>query len=205
MPNVKIALWDLGNVVVRWEPETILELCRCDAEQTDFLRREFLGHTDWLKLDQGLITEREFAGRLIEQSTLSRAQVLRCFDVVRESLTDLSPSIEMIQQMHNAGIPMYVLSNMSLDNASYLREREYFQYFDGVMISAEENLNKPDPELFKRLLNKFSLQAEDVYFIDDSQPNIETALSLGFSAQHFHRTPHCYQEIRRVFQLPDGG
>lgn len=202
MPEPKIALWDLGNVIVRWEPETILSNFNYSEDQTDYLRRELLGHADWLKLDQGLISEQQFADRLSIDSSLSMSQIQRCFDVVRESLVDIPESVTVVEQMRDAAIPMYVLSNMSNINAKYLRERDYFQWFDGVMISAEEKLIKPDLSLFQRVLSKYSLRAADVYFIDDSLPNIEAAESLGIQAQHFHRTERCYRQIRNVFNLP---
>lgn len=198
----KVVLWDLGNVVVRWEPETILSNFKYGPDQTDFLRREMLGHNDWLKLDQGLITEQQFADRLINESSLTMSEILRCFDVVRESLIDIHESVRLIEQMHDANIPMYVLSNMSTANASYLRQRDYFEKFDGVVISAEEKLIKPDASLFQRVLDKFELRADDIYFIDDSEANIITAESLGFYAQHFHRSAACYRKIREVFDLP---
>ena len=197
-----VALWDLGNVVVRWEPETILTNFNCTAAETDFLRRELLGHDDWLRLDQGLITEQQFAERICAISSMSMAKVLGCFDVVRASLIDIPESVKLIRQMHDAQIPMYVLSNMSQENADMLKQREYFQCFDGVMISAEEKLIKPDPALFERVLNKYALNAGDLYFIDDSQPNIDTARSLGFKARQFHRSSDCYRQIRKEFGLP---
>ncbi|MEM7256860.1 MAG: HAD family phosphatase [Pseudomonadota bacterium] len=201
MSRPVIALWDLGNVVVRWDPEVILENFNFDAEPTAFLRHELLGHQDWLRLDQGLITEQQFAERLVSESSLSASQVQHCFDVIRESLTDIPESVELIEQMYSAGISMYVLSNMPLINAGYLRQRPYFKYFDGVVISAEEKLIKPDPALFQRVLDKHSLRAQDLYFIDDSLPNIETAKAAGMHAQHFHRTAECYRQIRQVFAL----
>lgn len=196
-----IALWDLGNVVVRWEPQSILERFGHNTFDTEFLRRELLEHRDWLNLDQGLISEQQFAERLVQQSNLTESQIYRCFDVVRESLIDIPESVAMIEQMHRAGIAMYVLSNMSLKNASYLRQRAYFKYFTGVVISAEEQLIKPDPSLYQRVLDKHSLQAKELYFIDDSLPNVEAARAAGMQAQHFHRKPECYTQIRRVFGL----
>jgi HAD superfamily hydrolase (TIGR01509 family) len=203
MKNVKIALWDLGNVLVRWEPETILSRFGLEAELTEYLRGQLLGHDDWLKLDQGLTTEAKVAERLSRESGLAMPQIERCFDIVRESLTDIPESVELIRQMRDAGIPMFVLSNMSDVNAHYLRGRDYFQWFDGVVISAEEKLIKPDPTLFQRVLDRYSLQAQDVYFIDDSAENIRSAANLGFKAQQFHRRPGCYQRIRQAFALPD--
>lgn len=196
-----IALWDLGNVVIRWEPETVLQMFGYDEEQTAYLRSGLLGHPDWLDLDRGVTTENAIATRLVKESSLSMEQAVRCFDVVRDSMIDLPQSVQVLQDMKAAGIPMFVLSNMPLVNAEYLRQRDYFSLFDGVVISAEEKLMKPEPELFKLVLDRFELTAADVYFIDDSLPNIEAARSLGMAAQHFHRTDQCYNTLREAFNL----
>lgn len=196
-----IALWDLGNVVIRWEPETVLQMFAYDQEQTDYLRTGLLGHPDWLALDRGVTTEALVAERLVKESSLSMEQALRCFDVVRESMIDLPPSLQVLQEMKTAGITMFVLSNMPLANSEYLRQRDYFKLFDGVVISGEEKLLKPEPEIFELVLDRFNLNAADVYFIDDSLPNIEAARSLGMQAQHFHRTDQCYATLREVFKL----
>lgn len=196
-----IALWDLGNVVVRWEPETILRMLDYTPEQTDYLRTELLGHPDWLALDRGTTSEAAVAERLADESSLSLEQSLRCFDVVRESLIDLPTSIDTLHTMKRAGIPMYVLSNMSLVNAEYLKRREYFSLFDGILISAEEQMIKPEIEIFTTVLNRYQLDPKEVYFIDDSLPNIEAAQSLGMQALHFHRSDRCYQTVREAFAL----
>lgn len=196
-----IALWDLGNVVVQWEPETILQMLDYTPEQTDYLRKELFGHDDWLELDRGTTTEAAVAKRLVSESDLSIEQALRCFDVVRESLVDLPESIDVLHAMKRAGIPMYVLSNMSLLNAEFLKRRGYFELFEEVLISAEEQLIKPEIDIFNLVLQRFQLSPSEVYFIDDSLPNIMAAQSLGIQAQHFHRSTECYQTVRQAFGI----
>lgn len=197
-----IALWDLGNVLVQWEPELIYPAFKVSPPQTEYLRTNLLEHPDWLRLDQGLTTEAEVAIKISNESSLSIDEAHRCFDVIRHSLTDIAASVDLLQLMKAAGIPMYVLSNMSNENAAYLRSRDYFSLFDGVVISAEEKLIKPDPALFRRVLSRYSLNANEVCFIDDSMPNIVAAREVGMQALHFKRSDDCYRSIREVFQLP---
>jgi HAD superfamily hydrolase (TIGR01509 family) len=196
-----IALWDLGNVLVQWEPELIYPAFNVSAVHTQYLRSELLEHPDWLRLDQGLTTEQEVAARISSETELSHDDAQRCFDVIRNSLVNIDASVAMLSQMKAAGVPMYVLSNMSNENAAYLRTREYFSLFDDVVISAEEKLIKPDPALFELVLKRYRLNAEEVYFIDDSMPNIVAARELGMQALHFKRSDDCYRQIREAFKL----
>ena len=90
---------------------------------------------------------------------------------------------------------------MSLVNAKYLRQRAYFQLFDGIVISAEEKLIKPDTALFQLLLDRYQLDPTKMVFMDDSLPNITAAESLGMHGVHFEATSECYTKIKRYFKL----
>ncbi|OED39088.1 hypothetical protein AB833_16215 [Chromatiales bacterium (ex Bugula neritina AB1)] len=196
-----IALWDLGNVVVNWDPEGILKSLEFTESQTDYVRHQLLGHPDWLDIDRGVKTEDSVAARLLAESDLTIEQILFCFDTIRNSLQDIPRTIDMIRQIKVTGVPMYVLSNMGERNYQYLKPREYFTWFDGVVISAHEKLIKPEQELFELVLERYSLTASEVFFVDDSLPNIEAARSVGMQALHFKRSEACYQAISEAFDL----
>ncbi len=196
-----IVLWDLGNVVVEWEPEKILRNMQYPERETAMVREQLLTHQDWLDLDRGVTTEDEVTSRLLSRTPLTKAQIHRCFEVIRHSLIDIDPTVALLREVHRSGIPMYVLSNMSLVNAAYLRQREYFKLFDGVIISAEEKLIKPEAALFQRTIDRFRLPAAETLFVDDSLPNIEMARELGLQTHHFLRTDHCYRTIRNKLGL----
>lgn len=201
MKNNKVVLWDLGNVVVKWSPETILLRLDYSLHETAYLRESLFRHSDWLDLDRGTKTEAQVAQRLVNESDLSTEQAMRCFDVVRETLVDIERSVETINLLAKHNIPMYVLSNMSLPNAEYLRKRPYFDKFNGVVISAEEKLNKPETEIFERVLSRYSLQAENLLFIDDTVENIQSARQLGMDTLHFVGSDKCYARIRQYAGL----
>lgn len=194
-----IALWDLGNVVVEWNPDKILQMTNLPAKKTEQLREQLFGSELWLDLDRGITDEATVASAVASLSDLQADELSRCFDVVRESLVDFPKTVALIEEMHSAGIPLYILSNMSEDNARYLRTRPYFDLFNGIVISANEKLIKPDPALFQIVLRRFDLTAQNIVFIDDSQPNIDTAEALGMHGVHFKATDHCYTRVRSFF------
>ncbi len=196
-----IALWDLGNVVVQWNPEKILSRLQLSADKKAVVKSALFESNLWLDLDRGVTTEPEVAALLSAESSLSTDEVVHCFDTVRESLVNFPRSVELINQMKEADIPMYVLSNMSAVNAGYLRSREYFTLFQGIVISAEEKLIKPDATLFQVVLDRFGLDANEMVFIDDSLPNIEVAQLLGMQTVHFKASDKCYADIRKYFNL----
>ena len=195
-----VALWDLGNVVVQWNPARIREMTGLPEAKTDVFKSRYFEDL-WLELDRGTTDEREVANKVAAETELSKVEVDLYFAAVRESLVDFTESIDLIRQMKDQGIKMYVLSNMSLVNAKYLRQRAYFQLFDGIVISAEEKLIKPDTALFQLLLDRYQLDPTKMVFMDDSLPNITAAESLGMHGVHFTATSECYTKIKRYFKL----
>lgn len=91
----------------------------------------------------------------------------------------------LIRELKSRGYGIYLLSNASL------RLREYFERipgsdcFDGLMVSAEEKLLKPEHEIFEALYARFHLKPEECFFIDDSPANVEGALRTGMPATVF--------------------
>jgi len=194
-----IALWDLGNVVVQWNPDKILRMIDLPPDKAEPVRALLQGGKLWLDLDRGVTDEETVAATIAAQSGLEKTELFRCFDIVRESLVDFEASIALLHEMKSAGIPLYVLSNMSQVNAAFLRQRPYFKLFDGVVISAEEKLIKPDPALFQVVLDRYHLAAEEIVFIDDGELNIKAAQSLGMHGVHFKATDECYASVRGYF------
>ena len=76
---------------------------------------------------------------------------------------------------------MYYLSNIPQDVLDLLRDRGVLDGFDGGVASCEVHVNKPDPKIYKALLDKYSLKAEECVFIDDRLENVQAAFALGFA------------------------
>ena len=194
-----IALWDLGNVVVQWNPDRILQMLSLPPDKSAVLEDLLSGGSRWLELDRGVTDEAKVAEQIAAESSLEVDEMLQCFDTVRESLVDFPKSIELIGEMKASGIRQYVLSNMSALNYEYLRLRPYFDLFDGIVISATEKLIKPDTALFQLVLDRYKLEASQMVFIDDSLPNIEAAMSIGMNGVHFKASDDCYARVRSYF------
>lgn len=198
-----ISLWDLGNVMVSWDPERILASLDGSAAEIALLRDELLLHDDWQRLDQGTLQEVEVVQRLTHEVGIAPEKVAQCLRQTRESLLNINASVQLLEQVKAAGQRAYCLSNMSHNTYDHLRDRHFFEFFDGIVISAQERLIKPDPAIFELVLERFELRAADVLFIDDSEPNIASATALGIDCVHFKRSAACYQTIRQKLSLPD--
>jgi 2-haloacid dehalogenase len=82
--------------------------------------------------------------------------------------------------------PVYGLTNWSAETFPVALERfDFFQVFDGIVVSGTERLVKPDKAIFQLILDRYQLKAESALFIDDNIKNIRAAEEMGFQAIQF--------------------
>jgi len=95
-------------------------------------------------------------------------------------------TLELLRELHQQDVPLYALSNWSAEKFPMAEEMfPWLQWFDGVVVSGRVKLVKPDASIFRHLLDNYSLAPEDIFFIDDHEPNIVGAHALGIYAHHF--------------------
>ena len=107
---------------------------------------------------------------------------------------DIPGTVEVLAELRAAGVPLYALTNWSAETFAITRGRfEFLEWFDGLLVSGEERVTKPDPAIFQLLLDRFGLDPTATVFVDDSEANVAAARRLGFDAIRF--TGH--EELRR--------
>ena len=95
-------------------------------------------------------------------------------------------SVRILRQLYEQGHPLYGLSNFnSAKFASIKPQYPFFEFFDAIVLSGDAGVVKPNPKIFEILLEWIDRGASECIFIDDSFPNVQSALALGFDAIHF--------------------
>ena len=195
-PPITAVVFDLGNVLVQWDPRFLYrQLLDTDDEVEAFLAE--VCTPEWNEAqDRGRPWAEgiaEAVDRHPEHEALIRAFHDR-WDEMCPGLVEGTP--ELVAELADAGIPLYALSNWSLETFERVRHRFHFlDRFDGLVISAAERLVKPDPAIFELLLERYALSAERTVFIDDSPRNVEAAASLGFVSLPFTGAPRLRRDL----------
>lgn len=91
------------------------------------------------------------------------------------------------RELLERGFRLYILSNAGFSFHKFSYKIKHIDRFSGIMVSAEERLMKPDPAIYRRLCDRFSLEASQCLFIDDLPRNIEGARSAGLNG-------YCFQD-----------
>lgn len=195
-------IFDLGGVVLEWNPDRILEGYYTDAESRSLLKSTLFGHADWGEFDRGGLDETQLVARARQRSGRSMAEVEGLLRAARESLRLKADTLSLIEQLAARNVPLYCLSNMPASTWAYLLERySFWPIFRGIVISAEILLKKPDRACFEYLLHRYALEARQTVFIDDSMPNVESARSLGLHALHFQDARQCAASLEALLDV----
>jgi HAD superfamily hydrolase (TIGR01509 family) len=182
----KAVIWDIGNVMVRWDPRTLYSKIFPDpAERERFLTS--VCTMDWhLAHDLG-VTFAANRAPLLKRHPEHAAAIHAWEDRWWEMFSGPIPETEAaIEALHAAGVPQYGLSNMSdevLDGICALSPA--FGRLKDIVISAETAIMKPDPRIYRQACERFGLAPDEAFFVDDSEKNIAGARALGFHVHHF--------------------
>jgi 2-haloacid dehalogenase len=112
-------------------------------------------------------------------------------------------TVEVLATLKQRGVPVYGLSNWSAETFPPQRERfPFLSWFEDIVISGEVGLIKPDPRIFRMLLERNGIAPETAVYIDDVARNAAAATALGIHGIHFHSPAQLRFELAQVGLLP---
>ena len=182
----KAVIWDIGNVMVRWDPRTLYSKVFPDpAERERFLTS--VCTMDWhLRHDLGVTFAENRAPlleRFPEHAEHIHAWEQRWWEMFSGPIPETEAAIEALAAR---GVPQYGLSNMShevIEGITALSPA--FAHLKDIVISAETAIMKPDRRIYDQACQRFGLEPADAFFVDDSEKNVAGARALGFHTHHF--------------------
>lgn len=189
-------IFDFGNVLVQWHPETIYtEFFGDEAKAWWFLRH--VADATWRnRIDAGESQEaciNELKARQPEYADAIELYRSRWY----EMLTGEVPGMrDLVKELRDKSYEIYGLSNWSME--TFPDAREHFgilQMIDRYVVSGAEGYIKPDARLFRILLDRYALRAEECTFIDDNPDNVSAARQLGMEGIVFSGADHLRKQL----------
>ncbi|MBQ3116564.1 MAG: HAD family phosphatase [Clostridia bacterium] len=180
---VKNIIFDIGGVILYFNRDFLLSKYYSGRE-TELLKEKLF--KDWELLDEDAISIEEYNKNVLsslpERLHAPAKTVLNYWEYAMSYKKGI---VDLVRFLKEKGYNLYILSNMTY----HFIERDYkfplLKEFDGIVYSAEIKLIKPNPEIFKYILNKFDLVGEECLFIDDLKPNLESAQRFGIKTYQF--------------------
>jgi FMN phosphatase YigB (HAD superfamily) len=187
-PAPKAVLWDVGNVIVRWDPRTLYAKIFPDPAERDRFLAEVCT-MDWHgEHDRGLPMAEGVArlsARFPEHAEAIAAWKSRWWEMFSGPIPETTDAMEAL---HARGAPMFGLTNMADEVADgVFAMHPAFRLLRDIVVSGREGLIKPDPRIYAVACERAGIAPHDLLFVDDSPANIAAAAALGFHTHLFEQ------------------
>ncbi|MCI9211575.1 MAG: HAD family phosphatase [Ruminococcus sp.] len=192
---IKNIIFDMGNVLLRYDPEVCLNRFVKREEDRALIRRELFEGPEWVQGDLGHITdEQRFDGVSRRVPQKLHTELRQCVEQWHMCMEPVHGAKEFCAYAKEQGYRLYVLSNASSSFYQYFPRFAPFEYFDGLVVSCDIHIVKPDIRIYRYLLETYGLVPEECFFIDDMAANVEGARKAGISGAVFGGD---FEEIRK--------
>ena len=184
-PHIKNIIFDFGGVLIDWNPRYLYRsYFQTEEEMEYFLANICTG--EWnVQQDAG----RPFAEgvALLQAQHPEYAEAIAIYDTRWNEMIGgaIQENVNLLRELKSQGYHIYGLTNWSAAQFPGVRAQyDFFELMDGIVVSGEEHLIKPDIRIYQTLLNRYHLKADECLFIDDSLANLEGAKRAGLHVWH---------------------
>jgi 2-haloacid dehalogenase len=184
--RIDTVIFDLGNVLIGWDPRRLYRQLIDDEAQMEWFLREVC-NSEW--------NEQQDAGRpWAEGTALLRARFPEHAELIdayhlrwKETLVGpIDGSVAILAELKAHGVRLLALTNWSQETFPIARQLyPFLQWFEGIVVSGEECLVKPDSRIYQRLLERYAVDPTAALYIDDSARNVAAAEALGMHGWWF--------------------
>lgn len=185
---IRNILFDMGGVLLDFDPERFVARLNLNKEDSTILIREIFHSWEWVALDRGSMSEEEaFASMCTRIPERLHAAAREVFDHWDEPRTALPGSYELARDLSENGYTLCLLSNAGVRHGTYWPDLPAAEFFgDRLMVSAYWHLLKPEAAFYEKAFRLLDLDPAECLFIDDSPTNIEAARRVGLDGIVHH-------------------
>lgn len=199
------AVFDLGGVLIDWNPRHLYDQVIADPAEREAFLADVCSPVWNAQQDAG----RPWAdaiGELVERHPTQAERIAiyrsRWAEMLGGALDD---SVALLARLKEGGVRLYALTNWSQETFPIARELyPFLAWFDGIVVSGEEGLIKPDRAIYELMCTRFGLDPSRAVFIDDSRINVEAAQKFGLHGLHFTNAGKLQDDLRSFTLHPKG-
>lgn len=201
MKEIKNIVFDFGGVLLDWNPRYFYRTFFWDENEME----HFLANicTDEWNAEQDRGRSFSEGVKLLQSQHPEYRNAIQLYSDKWEDMlkSELPDGVKLLRELKDCDYRIWGLTNWSAETIQIAyRKHDFFQLFDGIVVSGEEKLIKPDRRIYEVLLDRYKLNAEESVFIDDNHANIKTARELGFKAILFDNIVNVRGQLSAVLQ-----
>lgn len=182
---VKNIIFDFGGVLLDWNPHYLFDPYFGSVEKAEWFIKNVCTSAWNAEMDKGKPFDVAVAERIALFPEWEKEIRLYQSDWIKMIGEEIPGMYKLECDLKEAGYRLYGLTNWSLETFDLVRSKRVFAILDGMVVSGEEHLLKPDAAIFHRLLDRYGLKPEECLFTDDNMPNVIGAQAVGISAVQF--------------------
>ncbi len=183
--KIENLIFDFGGVLVDWNPRYLYKECFDNKEDMEFFLHNICSDEWNLEQDRGRSLSE--GTRLLQEKNPEYHDLIALYyrkwdKMLRGDFPETDKLLYRLKDKYK----LYGLSNWSAETFKIAYARfPFFKLFDGIVLSGQEHLIKPDPRIYRVLLNRYDIKAENSLYIDDNLSNVTAAQALGMCVIHY--------------------
>ncbi len=192
-------VFDIGNVLAGFVWEKFFRSFGYSEEIFEKLADATVRSPFWNEMDRGKLSDEELLEEFIRNDPSIEKEIREVFENVEGIIQRFDYAIPWIRELKEKGYHVYVISNFSRKaHVECIKALDFLEEIDGGILSYQEKLIKPAPEIYQLLCSKYDLKAEECVFIDDLQRNVEAARKEGMKGLVFESLDQAKVELERI-------
>ena len=179
---IKNIVFDISNVLAPFRFKEFLAEKGFDGAMIKRIIRSSAMTPYWTEFEKGKLTQEQAMEAFISTDSDIADELHKAYDSCSGIMGRYDYTENWINELKEAGRKLYCITNFT--PAGYAQCYDcisFIERFDGCVFSFREGIVKPDPEIYKTLLKRYGLKAEECVFIDDTEENVLSAENLGFA------------------------
>jgi len=204
-PAITTVVFDLGGVLIDWDPRYLYRKLMAEDEVEPFLAE--IGFFAWNHAQDAGGPWSDAVEALATEHPHRRDLIAAFPDRFPETLGGaIEGTVALLEELRRAGTRLLALTNWSSETFPVALDTfGFLEHFEGIVVSGEEGVGKPDPALFQILLERYALVPHQTVFIDDSAANVSAAAELGLVALRFSDPGRLRADLSRLGLLDGAG
>lgn len=179
---IKNVIFDIGNVLLEFNPKMYVK-SKVAEEKVEEIYKCIFKSDEWLMLDRGIISEEEAKMNIINRNNTENEELIKLvFENWYDILIPIESSVNVLKGLKQNGYKVYYLSNFHLAAFKHVTQKyEFFQNFDGGVVSYKERLLKPEKGIYEMIIDRYKFEPNETVFIDDMKENVNAAIKSGLN------------------------
>lgn len=196
---IRNVVFDIGNVLAGFIWQDFFRSFGFSEEVYERLADATVRSGLWNELDRGKLSDEELLEGFVRNDPSIEKEIRKVFQNTKGIILRYEYAVPWIRELKERGYGVYIISNFSRKaHRECMEALDFLEEVDGGILSYQEQLIKPDPEIYRLLCSRYELDAKESVFIDDLERNVAAAIKEGMEGIVFHTLTQAKEELERL-------